>query len=144
MKLMVSMAASPRISDSLADKVTKNFPQIPDLGQRLRMLERFTSIAKTDMQAKQTPHENAVELSKQKGKLYVGYRIYKEGRWRCDVHSFVLFRNRVLDPTYGPQENVTYVGMPVPVQDIDNMRYLSLFDRFSYLRKNAPFALMET
>jgi hypothetical protein len=133
-----------RLSSTVADQIAAAHPQIKHLEVRLRQMQLFPLGKIVPMKSDTTPHDNAVALIEQEGgTLYVGYRIYRDDfkRFHCDVHSFCVKNGRVLDSSYR-ESGDRYVGMEVPVTDIHDLRYLSMFDRDSYIDQNAPFALL--
>ena len=150
MKIDIDFAAeaatkvATRLTPSVADQIASAHPQIKHLEVRLRQMQLFPLGKVVAMASSTTPHENAVALIEQEGgKLHVGYRIYRDdfNRFHCDVHSFCVKNGRVLDSSFR-ESGDRYVGMEVPTLDIVDLRYLSLFERDSYIDQNAPFALL--
>lgn len=139
-------AAKPeQLNEGTIQLVVNSMPQDLTIEFRLKMLRLFPLGSKVKEEYHEsTPHQNAIDWQAANGgKLYIGYRIYTDQfkRYHCDVHSFVVLRNRVIDPTYH-DTSARYVGMVVPERDIADLRYVSLFELPSYLETNAPFAVI--
>lgn len=115
-----------------------------DLPYRLSVLPVVHKGRYIGLMPENTPHENAVKFAQQhKLDLCVGYIVTKEPRedWKIDVYSFCVRPEdeRVVDPTKGhdwAKKRVFYLGFRVPKKDIQNMKYLHMFERLNYVQQH--------
>lgn len=151
MKIQISLAESfpeqsliaiaEALPSNIKEQLVQNRKFWRDLPVRLTKLPEIKKGFSVGIMPKVTIHENAVSYARRnKLRLYVGYIIYRDSvqdHYKIEVHTFCVDKNtRVIEPTEGFNwQEARYVGIPVPVQDIPGMRYLTLFERMDYINK---------
>ena len=120
-----------------------------DLKERLSKLPKIPLGKYLATGSPSTPHNNAVKFSEEHkdAKLYVGYFIHRDGvgePWSIEEHSFCVVNGRVYEITdmgMNNNKDVFYVGIEVPdKKHYANLRYLSYFNRMTYILENSPLA----